>query len=267
MGFVDIGYDYDYIINLCGETRFGQSDNDYKLKCLETCKQCMIAAGNCKKLKKWIEVSTAQIYEPAKKPLSEKSKIAPFTKLANYRFQCEQLIEKSGLPYCILRPSIVYGPGDKTGLTPRLVCAVCYKHIGDKMKFLWTENLAINTAQGKLNKILEKLFGIKCGFQNSAVNKAAKNMMESVSAHSNNKHVPMWSDLCKTYNITSSPLTPYIDVEILTKNYLCIDGTKIEKELEFKYKYPVLEVEYLREILDEYVKQEYFPDITKMKKK
>ena len=192
----------------------------------------------------------------------------------------------------------MYGPGDKTGLTPRLVCAVCYKHIGDKMKFLWTENLAINTVhvrdlcnaiwascqkaksgaiynvsdrgnttQGKLNKILEKLFGIKCGFQNSAINKAAKNMMESVSAHSNNKHVPMWSDLCKTYKITSSPLTPYIDVEILTKNYLCINGEKIEKELDFKYKYPVLEIEYLREILDEYTKQEYFPDITKMNKK
>ena len=97
--FVDIGYDYDYIINLCGETRFGQSDQDYNLKCLETCKQCMIAAGNCKKLKMWIEVSTAQIYEPAKKPLAENSKIAPFTKLANYRFQCEQLIQKSGYAF------------------------------------------------------------------------------------------------------------------------------------------------------------------------
>ena len=94
--FVDLQYDFDFIINLCGETRFGQSDNDYKLKCVETCKKVMIAAGNCKKLKMWIEVSTAQIYEPAKKPLNEKAKIAPFTKLAGYRLQCEQLIQKSG---------------------------------------------------------------------------------------------------------------------------------------------------------------------------
>ena len=94
--FIDIEYEYDYIINLCGETRFGQSDQDYKIKCLEACKKSMIAAGNCKKLKMWIEVSTAQIYEPAKKPLNEKAKIQPFTKLAEYRYQCEQLIEKSG---------------------------------------------------------------------------------------------------------------------------------------------------------------------------
>ena len=94
--FVDLGYDFDYIINLCGETRFGQSDNDYKLKCVETCKKVMIAAGNGKKLKMWIEVSTAQCYEPAKKPLNEKAKVAPFTKLAGYRLQSEQLIQKSG---------------------------------------------------------------------------------------------------------------------------------------------------------------------------
>eukprot|EP00483_Globobulimina_turgida_P004502 UN04511 len=133
--FFDLKYDFDYIINLCGETRFGQSDQDYKIKCLETCKKCMIAACSFKNLKMWIEVSTSQIYEPAKTPLNEKSTIKPFTRLAEYRYQCEQLIEKSGLPYMILRPSIVYGPGDKTGLTPRLVCAACYKHTGDKMTF------------------------------------------------------------------------------------------------------------------------------------
>ncbi len=60
--FVDGGYDFDYIINLCGETRFGQSDNDYKIKCVETTKKVILAAGNCKKLKMWIEVSTAQCY-------------------------------------------------------------------------------------------------------------------------------------------------------------------------------------------------------------
>ena len=93
--FVDSKYNYDYIINLCGETRFGQSDQDYKIKCTETCKKSMIAAMNIKTLKMWIEVSTAQIYEPAKKPLNEKSKQAPFTKLATYRLQSEQLIQKS----------------------------------------------------------------------------------------------------------------------------------------------------------------------------
>eukprot|EP00484_Ammonia_sp_Unknown_P026498 CAMPEP_0197030414 /NCGR_PEP_ID=MMETSP1384-20130603/9645_1 /TAXON_ID=29189 /ORGANISM="Ammonia sp." /LENGTH=387 /DNA_ID=CAMNT_0042459753 /DNA_START=1066 /DNA_END=2229 /DNA_ORIENTATION=- len=294
--FVDQGYDYEYIINLCGETRFGQSDNDYKLKCLETCKKCMIAATtNCKSLKMWIEVSTGQVYEPAKKPLDEKAKIAPFTKLADYRYQCEQLIEKSGLPYVILRPSIVYGPGDKTGLTPRLVCAACYKYKREKMNFLWTKNLAINTVhvrdlcaaiwlcctkgksgslynvsddgnttQGSLNPLIEKLFNIKCGFQNAGVNMVAKNSMDKVAAYSNDQHVPMWSDLTKEFNLGSSPLTPYIDQEILTKNYLCINGAKIKKELGFEYKYKQLDTPALQEVIDEFVKQDYLPDLKQL---
>lgn len=219
----------------------------------------------------------------------------------------------------MLRPSVVYGPGDKTGLTPRLVCCACTKHKGEGIKFLWTPNLAINTVhvrdlcnaiwlcclkvhidslfvfivqitrftpctlkgksgaiynvsdrghttQGTLNPILEKIFGIKCGFQNSAINKAAKNMMQHAAQHANDTYVPMWSDLCKEHNIGSSPLTPYIDQEILTKNYLCIDGQKIEKELGFKYKYPALDAPYLREVIDEFVQQQYFPDLAKMKK-
>merc|ERR1719206_141224 len=298
--FVDSGFDFEFIINLCGETRFGQSDQDYKVKCLETCKKSMIAASNCKNLKLWLEVSTAMVYEPAKKPLSEKAKTAPFTRMAEYRLQCEQLIQKSGLPFVILRPSMVYGPGDKTGLTPRLVSAACYKHEGSTMKFLWTPNLAVNTVhvrdlcraiwlccekaakakgsvfnvsdrgnttQGKLNPVLEQVFGIKCGFMNAAVNKAAKNMMANVAQHSNDKHVPMWSDLCKAYHIESSPLTPYIDQEILTKNYLCIDGQRIEKELGFKYEYPVLDARYVHEVIEEYVHQGYFPDLKQMKAK
>ena len=91
-------------------------------------------------------------------------------------------------------------------------------------------------------------------------------MMQHAAQHANDTYVPMWSDLCKEHNIGSSPLTPYIDQEILTKNYLCIDGQKIEKELGFKYKYPALDAPYLREVIDEFVQQQYFPDLAKMKK-
>jgi nucleoside-diphosphate-sugar epimerase len=295
--FIDNDPQYDYIVNLCGETRFGQSEQDYKMKCVDTCKKCMLAATNQKNLKMWIEVSTAQVYEPQKKPVNEKGNIAPFTKLAENRYACEQLIEKSSLPFIILRPSIVYGPADKTGLVPRLVCAACYKYKQQKMKFLWTPNLAINTVhvrdvaaaiwtcvekgksgsvynlsdkgnttQGSLNPLLSDIFNIKVTFVSAAENKLAKSMMSKTAEYSNNQHVPMWSDLCKAYEITASPLTPYIDCEILTKNYLCIDGSSIEKELGFKYKYSELKPEYLREVIDEYVQQDFFPDLQKMEK-
>jgi len=42
----------EYIINLCGETRFGQSDQDYKLKCVDTAIKCAQRAKKMNGLKK-----------------------------------------------------------------------------------------------------------------------------------------------------------------------------------------------------------------------
>ena len=76
------------------------------------------------------------------------------------------------LKYLIVRPAIVYGVGDKNGLSkfyklpsltwifyilplphthththtaPRLVTAACYRQLQEKMKLLWTEDLRMNT--------------------------------------------------------------------------------------------------------------------------
>lgn len=176
------------------------------------------------------------------------------------------------------------------GLTPRLVSAACYKQANEKMKLLWTGSLGINTVHvrdvcsavlllckrakigaiynlsdkgftnaGILNTHMEKLFGIQCGFQNKAVNMAAKKMTTKVAAYSNNKHVPMWNSVCKQYNITQTPLTPYMDIELLRNNSLLIDGGKIEREIGFVYEYPEVTCELLQEVIDEYVEQLYFP--------
>lgn len=48
-------------------------------------------------------------------------------------------------PYTILRLPIVYGLGDKTGLTPRIMAAAIYKHLGEVMKLLWNCDLKTNT--------------------------------------------------------------------------------------------------------------------------
>ena len=120
--------------------------------------------------------------------------------------------------------------------------------------------------QGILNPMLEEIFGIECTFQNAMLNKLAKNMMSQTAQYSNDLHMPMWSDLCAKYNIKdTTPLSPFIDEEILTKNHLSIDGTKIENETPFKYKYPFIKKEYLLEVIDEYTKQGYFPDLKQMK--
>ncbi|ETO36883.1 NAD-dependent epimerase/dehydratase family protein [Reticulomyxa filosa] len=84
----------EYIINVCGETRFGQSDQDYQTKCVDTAVKCAERAAKMKGLIKWIEVSTAQVYEPKETPgATETSTIEPYTKLASFRLKVEKKLE------------------------------------------------------------------------------------------------------------------------------------------------------------------------------
>jgi hypothetical protein len=105
------------------------------------------------------------VYAPGsnKKACDESAKIDPWTKLAKFKFDCEgrrfyyyyyyyyfyffpaELLKKSGLNVSILRPAIVYGPGDTSGLAPRIIIGAVYKKLGEKQKNLWTKDLCLNT--------------------------------------------------------------------------------------------------------------------------
>lgn len=68
-------------------------------------------------VKRFIEVSTAQVYEPSNKAKDENGKVDPWTNLAKWKLQCEEDLKKiPGLSVVVVRPAIVYGPGDKTGI-------------------------------------------------------------------------------------------------------------------------------------------------------
>jgi len=189
----------------------------------------------------------------------------------------------------IVRPAIVYGPGDSQGISPRLICGAVYKHLGEKMKFLWASDLRMNTVhvhdvcralwhiatkcpkgetynladknnstQGSINDHLEKIFGIKTGFHGGIVSNVASLSLKSVTEEVNDKHLKPWSELCKKENITNTPLTPYLDLELLHNNHMSVDGTKIEKT-GFKYEHPQVTEAALREQVDYFVKQKLFP--------
>ena len=76
----------------------------------------------------------------------------------------------------------------------------------------------------------------------------------------NDKHLKPWSDLCKAANILNTPLTPYLDPELLANNALCVDGTAIEGT-GFTYDVPTLTVESVRELVDYFVQQNLFPQV------
>jgi len=281
---------FDYCVNLAGETKYSQTDEVYKENIIDvavTCGKEAVAHG----IQKWIEVSTAQVYEEGKKPSSESDKLKPWTKLAAAKQKAEEELKKiNGLKLIIVRPAIVYGPGDITGITPRIICGAVYKQLGETMEFLWEKDLRMNTVhvqdvcvaihhlftkgnagdiynladagntdQGTINNILEKIYDIKTSFMGNIKSKLATSVaMKTVAETANEKHLKPWSDLCKAKGVVNTPLTPYLDEELLYNNQLAVDGTKITST-GFSYKHKGPTVEELREVIKYFSTLNFFP--------
>jgi len=287
---LDDGRSFDYVFNCAAETKYGQDEPIYKEKlhdvCMKIAQEVVLHPGT----KKFVHLSTAQVYAAGKKPSAEDGKLEPWTTIARVHLETEKDLKTvAGLPLVILRPATVYGPGDVTGLAPRMICAAVYKHLGEKMKFMWTGDLRYNTVhvrdvvaamwhcaqnvapgalfnladkndttQEKVCKILEGIFGIKTGFYGTLISSAALIDFKGATEVANDKHLCPWSEMCQAKGIASTPLTPYIDQELLYNNAFSVDGSAIEST-GFKYQIPAPTEALLREQLQYYVEQGLFP--------
>ncbi|KAK5577897.1 hypothetical protein RB653_002845 [Dictyostelium firmibasis] len=283
------GGKFNIVINLAGETKYGQTNAVYQEKVFDVSVKCATEAAKIG-VDKFIEVSTAQIYSSNKKPSKEGDKTDPWTLIATHKLNAEKALKEiGGLNLIVVRPSVVYGAGDILGISPRIITGAVYKHLDEKMKFLWSEDLKYNTvhvndvckalwflAQNgkngdvynisdkgdtdaqKISKILEKIFGIKTGFVGNILSNVASLNLKGVCEEVNDKHLKPWSDLCKEKGITNTPLTPYIDQELLSNTHLSVDGSAIEAA-GFKYDYPELTEALIRDQIDYFISQNLFP--------
>ncbi|KAJ1551378.1 hypothetical protein HK405_014631, partial [Cladochytrium tenue] len=110
------GSQFDYVFNLAAETKYGQSEEVYEEKVFVLSVTCAKEAAK-RGVKVFVEASTAQVYEADKKPSNEESKIKPWTLIAKYKLKAEEELRKiPGLNLVILRPAVIYGPGDQLGI-------------------------------------------------------------------------------------------------------------------------------------------------------
>lgn len=58
-----------------------------------------------------------------------------------------------------------------------------------------------------------------------------------MAEEANEKHLRPWSELAREQGVEFTPLTPYIDKELLKQNHLFVDGSAIEG-LGFRYEVP-----------------------------
>ncbi|CAH0516470.1 unnamed protein product [Peronospora belbahrii] len=283
---------YNFVFNLAGESKCGLSESVYASKCRDVAVKCAKKAQEVG-VKRYIEVSTAFVYKSqVKQPAKEDAELQPWTLQAKYRLEAEEEIRRMPhLKAVFLRLATVYGPADSMGLMPRIVCAASYVKLEEKMKLLWDAEMRVNTVhvfdvcqalwhvttagddgdiynvvdkndtdQGKINAVLEEIFHIKTGFIGKLVSNLARVRLADVVDDANEKHMQPWADLCAEHGITNTPLTPYIDKELLQHNHLYVDGSKIEST-GFQYKYPTLKTKDVRIVLEEMVQQKIFPPI------
>eukprot|EP01107_Rhizomastix_libera_P002147 TRINITY_DN1384_c0_g1_i2.p1 TRINITY_DN1384_c0_g1~~TRINITY_DN1384_c0_g1_i2.p1 ORF type:complete len:381 (+),score=102.93 TRINITY_DN1384_c0_g1_i2:50-1144(+) len=283
------GGKFNFVFNCAAETKYGQDESIYQEKTLQLAVKVAQEAAK-RGADKFVHLSNAQVYEEGKKASKEESKCAPWTALAAVQLKTEEELKKiAGLNLVILRPSMVYGPGDTAGIAPRVICAAVYKKLDEKMKFMWGGDLKINTVhvldvvaamwhaamnlpagslfnlsdkndtdQEKLNKVLEDIFHISTGFVGSIMSNLAKVNFKGVTEEVNDKHMKPWSELCREAGIANTPLTPYLDPELLYNNSLSVDGSAIEKT-GFVYKHPNLTKDLVLEQIMYFAQQNLFP--------
>ena len=71
--------------------------------------------------------------------------------------------------------------------------------------------------------------------------------MTSAVEESNEKHLAPWSTACARDGIENTPLSPYIDKELLYNKHLSVNGRKIEMT-GFHYDVPEVNVKLLKEV-------------------
>ncbi|XKL66942.1 hypothetical protein PGB90_010362 [Kerria lacca] len=150
---------FDYVINCAGETRYGLTDAIYYEGIVNMTTTCARLAAKYK-VKRFVEISSGCMASNSKIPHKESDTTDPWTSIANFKLMSEKsLTTIPDLNYTILRPAIVYGIGDKTGISklmyhfslelifaaPRLVIGSIYKYLKETMKVLWNRNLMMNT--------------------------------------------------------------------------------------------------------------------------
>ncbi len=136
---------WDYVFNVAGETAWSQAREIYKLRSYQL--SVTLAREAAKRgVQAFVEVSTGMVYAPSRTPRTEQDKLKPWTKLAKVKLEAEQELSRiPGLNLVIVRLAHVYGPYDSKVISKALCLARIYQDQQKELKWLWTEDLRVNT--------------------------------------------------------------------------------------------------------------------------
>ncbi|KAK4695049.1 hypothetical protein P7C71_g2623, partial [Lecanoromycetidae sp. Uapishka_2] len=119
-----------------------------------------------------------------------------------------------------------------------------------------------DTRQETLSTLVSKIFNIETGFQGSFVSQFAKLNLDSVVDDVNEEILQPWADMLKQKGLDGgqgSPLTPFMEKELLKDHSLCLDGKKAREVLGWKVQRAGLSEEGVREILASWERMRWWP--------
>ncbi|KAJ4345429.1 uncharacterized protein N0V89_011559 [Didymosphaeria variabile] len=265
------GKEFDFVFNCGGETRFSQEDEVYKLRTYGL-SMAMGKEAARRKVKCFVESSTGMVYKPDAVPRKETDKTKPWSKLAKWKLQAEEDLAKvEGLNLLVFRMAHVYGPYTSKFLGTALCMARVYQHLGKEMKWLWKEDLRTNTvhvedvvralwtgaewyikaprtspqtfniadhgntSQGHMASLMHDTFNIGTGFHGALISTFARMNLDHVVDEVNDETLDPWADLQNKAGISNStPLTTFMEKELLHNTDLSLDGSAFERETGFK---------------------------------
>lgn len=136
---------WDYVFNLGGETALSQAPEVYKLRSVALSVTLGREAAR-RGVKAFVEASTGMVYAPSRNPRKETDKLKPWLRLAKCKLEAEEALSKiPGLNLVILRLAHVYGEYDSGFIAKALCLARVYQEQDRELKWLWSEDLRINT--------------------------------------------------------------------------------------------------------------------------
>ena len=136
---------WDYVFNLGGETAWSQTAEVYKLRSYQLSMTLGKEAAK-RGVGAFVEVSTGMVYSSNRAPRVESDKLKPWIKMAKVKLETEQDLSKMpGLNLVILRFAHAYGEYDSGFLAKALCLARVYQEQQKELKWLWTDELRINT--------------------------------------------------------------------------------------------------------------------------
>ncbi|KAJ9669007.1 hypothetical protein H2201_000833 [Coniosporium apollinis] len=266
------GRQFDYVFNCGGETRYSQEDEVYKVRSYAL--SLAVGREAAKRgIRCFVECSTGMVYKPDSVPRKETDKLKPWLKLAKWKLQAEEDLAKiEGLNLVVLRLAHVYGPYTAKFLGTALCMARVYQALGKELKWLWKEDLRTNlvhvedvaralwttaewyvkagphpsppvfnivdhgnTSQATMAQLIHEIFNIPTGFYGTIISAFAKLHLDGVVDDVNDENLDPWAELQAKAGITqTTPLSPFMEKELLKDTDLSMDGSKFERETGFQ---------------------------------